>query len=84
MSTNYYVQIPNYFVSTLTVTGEGERLSDVLTNDSDLYADPESLLQLLLGHTRAPDKPCILRALRARVSRTQPVYSSATVRVSSY
>lgn len=64
----------------LTITGEDEWLSDVLTNHSDLYADPKSLLQLLLRHTWAPHKACILGAVCAWVSRAQPAHTNTALR----
>lgn len=60
----------------LTIAGEDEWLSDVLTDDSDLYADLEYLLQLLLCHTWAPHKACVLRAVYAWISRAQPTHKN--------
>lgn len=59
-------------VQCLTITGKGERLSEVLTDDSDLHADPQTLMQLLLTHRRRPHEASVLRAVAVRVRRTQP------------
>ena len=59
-------------VQCLTITGEGERLSEVLTDDSDLHADPQTLMQLLLTHRRRPHEAGVLRAVAVWVRRTQP------------
>ncbi len=53
--------------SSLTITGEGERLSEVLTDDVDLHTDPQTLMQLLLTDRRRPNKARVLGTVAVRV-----------------
>lgn len=57
----------------LTITGEGERLSEEFAVHCDFDADTQALLELILGHTGVPHKPSILGEIVAGVRRTQTV-----------
>lgn len=44
----------------LTVTGKGERLSEVLTDDRHLHTDPQALMELFVADGGRPHKAGIL------------------------
>lgn len=56
----------------LTVTGKGERLSEVLTDDRHLHTDPQALMELFVANGGRPHEAGVLRAVTARVRRAQP------------
>lgn len=55
----------------LTVTGEGERLSEELAVHGDFDADAQALLELILRHAGAPHEARVLGEIVAGVRRTQ-------------
>lgn len=55
----------------LTVAGKGERLPEVLADDSHLHADSQTLMQLLLPHRGRPHEAGVGGAVAVRECRAQ-------------